>query len=321
MSSAEKGITSREGKGRFIKSTARGMGAWVPWDVAMDLCRLDLKPASSSKVFLAVAFTSLRYGGSPARLGVDDLAAMTDLSSRTVKKAMTVLITGGLLSRTARYKSIRVNFAALISPKSGQVQVLPPQAGRDSGGDDKLAPPPPIPPIDRGAYKPAPPRGKLAGPSPTTLHVSLDKRENSEANRPTFTPKQLTLMKDLFGEASQLLGSDARDLELPPVDVQKLGLETRSDLPHGLGMDRQGGRSGCRAFLRGHGPGAPPRRSRPGSRPHPDRRAGGVTAWNEPHVAASAARCIGRPVRNRGPFSPRPSEPLGWLPRQLRAGG
>ena len=154
---------------------------------------------------MAVLLTSLRYGGGDARLSVDDLSLMTGLSARTVKGAVAALIGRGLLTRVGRYGCLRVNFPAA-----------------SAGGADELAPPDADCEIGRGADKVAPRRGKLVCTSPTSIYVSSLSKEKS---RPaTFTDRQLSLIADVFAEATELLGSDAAMLSVPDAAAVKLGL-------------------------------------------------------------------------------------------------
>jgi hypothetical protein len=83
-------------------------GAWLAWSVVRSLLRLNLRPASRWRVFLAVLLVSARYGGRDAWLGIDDLAALTGLSPRTVKAALAALRTGGHVVRVRRSRSLSV---------------------------------------------------------------------------------------------------------------------------------------------------------------------------------------------------------------------
>jgi hypothetical protein len=166
---------------------------------------------------LAVLFTSARYGKRDARLSIEDLAGMTGLASRTVKAALATLIDRSLLSRSGRYKSLRVTLiGADVSPRGADTYPL----AIPAGGADELA----LPCTDRGvpggADKPAPPRCRQACTSPTTVNVSSLK----ESSRSSFTRKQTTLIADVLSEATGLLGSDSKLLLLPDDVAVAMGL-------------------------------------------------------------------------------------------------
>ena len=145
----------RRGRGNRPAGTA---GAWLPWTTVEKVCQLKLRPESLWPVFLAVLLTSSRYGGRPAHLSIAELAGMTGLSPRTVKRALARLITDGLLVLQGRY---------------GRLQVAM-DAGEDNpGGATTLAPPAGKTVPARGASMVAPRRGHHAGPSPTCIYVSL----------------------------------------------------------------------------------------------------------------------------------------------------
>jgi len=171
-------------------------GAWLTWPNALAVCRLDLRPPSLWQVFLAVSFTSARYGGGEARLSIDDLCRMTGLAPRTVKGAVADLIARKLLVRVGRYRCLRVNLPVA-----------------SAGGADKLTPPVVDHESGRGADKPAPPKCKLVCTSPTSIYVSSFSKEKS---RPaTFSDRQLSLIADVFAEVTELLGSDVGMLSVP----------------------------------------------------------------------------------------------------------
>jgi hypothetical protein len=83
-------------------------GAWLTWPVVEAVLRLKLRQASRWRVFLAVLLVSARYGGRPARLGIDDLALLTGLAPRTVKGALSALRHGGLVLRARRARLLSV---------------------------------------------------------------------------------------------------------------------------------------------------------------------------------------------------------------------
>jgi DNA-binding GntR family transcriptional regulator len=74
-----------------------------------------LRRLSTWQVFLAIAATTARYGGI-AKLGIEDLARLTELSPRTVKTAVAELLAAGLIVRLSRYRNIIVPI--LASPQS-----------------------------------------------------------------------------------------------------------------------------------------------------------------------------------------------------------
>jgi hypothetical protein len=178
------------------------VGAWLPWALVQEVCRLDLRPSSRWRVFLAVLLTAARYGGHEAHLTVAGLAGMTGLSARTVKAAVADLIARGLLVRTARYSRLRVTLA------SDQPQ----------GGGASMVAPPATP--ARGANLDAPPRGKLVCTSPTSFY-SLVIRDKSKG---PFTDSQRNLIADALTEATELLGDDIGLLPLPDHHARRLGL-------------------------------------------------------------------------------------------------
>jgi len=192
--------------GQRTSKTVKSPGAWLPWPDVEILCKLSLRRGSHWRVFLTILLTSLRYGRQVARLGISDIARMTGLAPRTVKGALGALRQAGLVTRVGRYKSLKVSLAA---------------GSGNSGGASKRAPRAGKPRATRGASLAAPPKGKLACPSPTCFNVSLNNKSNGSH---PFTPKQQALIADLFIEASELLGSDATCLSLTPHHLEQLGL-------------------------------------------------------------------------------------------------
>ncbi len=232
MSPLEGGKTTRR-KARLTTVRSGGKpGAWLDWSTVSILCKLDLRPPSLWQVFLAVSFTSARYGGRDAKLRIDDLCRMTDLASRTVKGAVAELIARNLLSRVGRYGCLRVNFP--VASPGGADELANPVAGREIG---------------RGADKPAPPRCKLACTSPTSINVSC---LNEEIRGPaTFTALQLSLIADVFAEATESLGSDAAMLTVPDGAAVALGLTPPISYGEAGGaVARSGDRARARHFTR-----------------------------------------------------------------------
>jgi hypothetical protein len=170
------------------------------------VCRLELRPASVWRVFVAVLLTSARYGGRAARLAVADLARMTGLAVRTVKAALTGLQAQGLLAREGRYGRLQVRLGA------GGV------AGRTASSAPREGAPGPT----GGASLRAPPRCTQACTSPTCFYVSSSRREVKEGD--AFTARQRAVITDVLSEASELLGSGASDLTFPSETAERFGL-------------------------------------------------------------------------------------------------
>ena len=149
-------------------------GAWLSWSVVRALLRLNLRPASRWRVFLAVLLVSARYGGRDAWLGIDDIAALTGLSPRTVKAALAALRNSGLVVRVRRARLLSVPLLAMKFPA----------------------------------------RPKLSA----------------------FTRRQEAVIAATLAEASNLLGSDAGALIMPPEYAERLGL--RSPIAYGQAYER-----------------------------------------------------------------------------------
>jgi hypothetical protein len=182
----------------------RSPGAWLPWPTVEKVCRLDLRPPSVWRVFLAVLLTAARFGGREARLDVGALAGMTGLSRRTVKAALARLLERGLLARRGRYGVLMVTFGA---------------EGDGSGGAGTPAPRGGDAPNPGGADELAPPRCRQACPSPTSVNVF-----HSEDSTGPFSRKQQGVIQDVLNEATELLGSDAAELPLPNEAAARFGL-------------------------------------------------------------------------------------------------
>jgi hypothetical protein len=97
------------------RCTVADDGTWIPWPAVEKMVRLPLRRSSTWRVFLAITATAARYRG-VAKLGIEDLAHMTELSPRTVKTAVAELLVAGLIVRPSRYRSITVPI--LASPQS-----------------------------------------------------------------------------------------------------------------------------------------------------------------------------------------------------------
>jgi hypothetical protein len=172
----------------------------LPWDLATWVCRLDLRPPSVWRTFLAVLLTARRYGGCDAYLSGEDLAQMTGLSLRAVKAALAALTGSGVLMRPAARRHLRVN--------------LPVTAVVDAPGRMQ------------GARSSAPQGCKLACTFPTSL-ASFSSEEDSVG---AFTPRQQDVIDDVLAEASELLGHDAGGLLLTDTQLDQLGLPPRTTI-------------------------------------------------------------------------------------------
>jgi hypothetical protein len=187
------------------RSTQR-RGAWLEWQTAMAVCELDLRRPSLWRVFLAVLFTSERYGGREARLSTADLTRMTGLAARTVKGAVADLVSRRLLIRTARYERYVVNLAGMPTVPAAREETL-----LSTGGVV----------AERGADRSAPRACTEACTSSTSLYVSSDSSEKSGG---TFTHRQSRLIADVMAEADELLGRDVAQLLMPGVHARSIGL-------------------------------------------------------------------------------------------------
>jgi hypothetical protein len=117
------------------------LGAWVPWLVAERIPRLDLRPPSRWRVFIAVLMTAARYGRGEAHLAVDDLVTWTNLSKRTVKAALADLIEQGLVERVGRYGNLRVPWLFGELARNGTDPATPTALPNQTGGANIVAPP------------------------------------------------------------------------------------------------------------------------------------------------------------------------------------
>ena len=171
----------------------RRIGAWLPWSVATALCRLELRTGSHWRVFLTVLLVSARYGGRDAHLGVEDLARMTGLATRTVKAALAALRARGLIERIGRTRRLSV----------------PLLAGAQSTG---------VPVIDR----PTRHHGRGSRRREPSRPEGEEREPDSEQS--PFTGRQESVLAAVLAEASTLLGADAAALALPVEDAERLGL-------------------------------------------------------------------------------------------------
>jgi hypothetical protein len=224
-----------------------GPGAWVPWRQAEALCRLGLTTPSHWRVLLAVSMVAARYGGTVARLGVDDLARMTGLAPRTVKAALAALIARGLVIRVGRYRRLAVDLGG--DRETSTVVVTPPPNG-ESGGDGAR--------VDEsvrragrrgaGACKVAPARGNLTCTSPTSFYVS-SLQPTQQGGWGAFSPCQAAIVADVLAEAAELMGPGAVGLTLPAEAATRLGLPPATTYTDArAAVARSGDRSRARDF-------------------------------------------------------------------------
>jgi phage replication O-like protein O len=170
-----------------------GLGAWVPWQLAEAVIRLDLRPPSRGRVFLAIFFTWCRYGQGEAHLTVSKITEMTGLSKRSVQGAITALIEQELITRIGRNGRIRVTLRKLESDTSGASLPASPRLGQAS---------------QRSADISALPTRRQACASPTVFMSST----LVDINTDTFTKKQFAFITDVLREAFELMGSDVGGL-------------------------------------------------------------------------------------------------------------
>jgi hypothetical protein len=181
------------------------VGAWLPWEIVGQVCKLALRPPSLWQVFLSVVLTACRFNGREAYLTVTNLTALTGLAPRTVKAALAGLIRRGLLTRTARYKRLRFTLPG-DQPKGGS--------------SDALELPDAVAAHAQGAGKLAPRRCRQACTSPTSIYSS----PREESKKGPFTSKQRQLITDVLAEATHLLDADAGQVSLPRLHAARLGL-------------------------------------------------------------------------------------------------
>ncbi|MBI3411317.1 MAG: MarR family transcriptional regulator [Planctomycetes bacterium] len=213
-------------------SPSKRIGSWLPWDVVERVCKLNLKPASTWQVLLAVLLTSARYNGRTAHLGVTELVQLTGLSKRTVTRALALLINKGYLVRTVRYKRLQVNLD-VDAKVTGSARLLAPR-------DSKFTSSP-------CANTMTPRKCQLVGPSPTCVIVSCI--ENSVCSDGTFTVKQKKLVADVLLEASELLGADVGELTLPPKYATRLDLSLNTTYQQAwIHINKCGGSKAARDF-------------------------------------------------------------------------
>ncbi len=166
----------------------KGMGVWIPLDIAVHLPRLALRPPSMWQVFIVILTVWCRYGCREARLGIRDLSEATGLSRRAVQTALSMLISNGLVRRIGRRGRLEVVTDTLYqmtggcstAPAVDHRSAMHPGTAADRA--DSTSP--------RGADKVAPPRRTQACASPISIYVQ-DKREACE------------LLRDLWARADR----------------------------------------------------------------------------------------------------------------------
>lgn len=188
-------------------TTSKGNGAWVPWEIASRLPRIDLRPQSRWQVFLAVLMTWCRYGCQEAKLGVRDLCQITGLSARTVKSSLADLESHGLVRRVGRYGRLTIIVDALPDVAS-----TPPSVPRE-GSTSELARV-----IDASQ---APASEQTCCTFPISYEVLMARLDRSDS---PFTAKQKAVIRDLVRESADLLGGNPLGLPLDAPHVNRLGL-------------------------------------------------------------------------------------------------
>ncbi len=153
------------------------------------------------QVLFTVLATQQRYGGKEARLTADNIAEMTGLSMATVKRALGKLTAANLLARPSRRGSLRVVF-----------------------------------PTVRVNESTAPPR--IPGTASRPNFKEIARTGGGEMG---FTSKQQKLIDDVFMEASEILGSDARKLTIQTKAAEKLGLGSGVSFAEALTAVKQSG--------------------------------------------------------------------------------
>lgn len=208
-------------------------GAWLNWSEVEKLCRLKLRPASVWPVLLAVLLTSRRYGNQDARLGIEQLAELTGLSSRTVQRALTHLSQMGLVVRPERYRRLQITLAPAQKP---------------AGGAKKLAPPALEAISERGVNKVAPPIRQQADASPTCIYVSdIEMMVDAAVS---FTPRQRKVISDVFAAVVEL-GNDPWQLTLAREHAARLKMPPNTTYMQAfVAIAQSGNRVGARDFVK-----------------------------------------------------------------------
>ena len=175
----------------------RNTGVWLPEAVFKALWTHDLR-SSEWRVLLAVVWHQYRFGGKEARITLAGISREIGLSQKTVKRAVAVLRTRGILRRRAR-GALRLTLGE---------------------GDNVVTSTAKI----EGASMLAPSRGQHVDPVPTLLFF-IDKMSMGcggvgEEIKP-FTQRQAKLLHDVFRDARELLcGADPLDQPVGPAGGQ-----------------------------------------------------------------------------------------------------
>lgn len=225
---------------RSYDGDKRDPGAWISWNAIEQLLKIRLRTGSRWQVLLAVVMTWFRYGQITARLSISDISLKTGLSQRTVNNALAELFAFGVIRRTSRYRHFTVelsNVTKLIDPQN--------PAALSRVRDEEVA---------GEAILVARPLGNHVCASPTTTYVSVSNKKSSVQRKGTFTPRQQDVINDVLKEVSDLLGSPAADLTLPPKVATKLGLPVGTSYGMAMGLieasdDRQSAGKFVRAMI------------------------------------------------------------------------
>jgi DNA-binding transcriptional regulator YhcF (GntR family) len=187
--------------------TAEEPGAWLPWPIAEQVCRLRLRPSSRWKVFLVVLFTWCRYGRREAWLTIPQIAQAAGVSERTVKAALKDLVASGVINRIGRTGKFTVNFAPVAAADPAhQTSHQQHHKTAESEGEDKLA-------LAKGS--------DACPSSNSTYCSSINKKGRG------LTVRQQAAIRKTVKEATDLLGEDAGSLPLPEQVAQSLGLDPK----------------------------------------------------------------------------------------------
>jgi hypothetical protein len=183
------------------QSKDKGLGSWIPQEIADAALRLDLRPPSRWKVFLAVLFPWCRYGQTVALLTIENIVSKTGLSERTVKAALKDLTKLGILRRLGLGKLV--------------VEVC--------GSDNAVG--------GESARKPA----STAGDEACTLtRCSMSLSNVSKEPAKGLTRRQFSAIRIALVEASDLLGEDASKLSLPSTACHSVGLPENTTIREAL---------------------------------------------------------------------------------------
>jgi hypothetical protein len=196
-------------------------GAWLPWDLALAIGRLNLKPPSRWQVFLAILLPWARFG--EAWLTVGQICERTGLRKRAAQAALSDLIALGVVKRVGRYGRL------VVVPEAITTRTRNSEPRRDDDGLPDRHHGRRYGDLGRGPSRPAPANREEA----------------------TFTQKQRKLIGKCFADATELLGEDARRLSVPESVATKLGLEPPVSYGQAyLILERDGRCAACGCFVR-----------------------------------------------------------------------